>query len=85
MDMNDNKIPGKFERFNIKLAYYLNNVFKFIFALFKFCAKTAALIIITFPFILFGMCIVSPAAAIKTLEVVAQFAQIIINLFKQIQ
>ncbi|MDR1093411.1 MAG: hypothetical protein LBL66_04610 [Clostridiales bacterium] len=82
MDSDASGTPGKFKRFNAGLAYYLDNAFKFFFTLFKFFIKVAGVIALTFPFVLFGMCLVSPDSAIKTLEALTALIRLIIDLFK---
>lgn len=82
--MNENETPGKFKRFNAGLAYYLDNAFKFFFTLFKFFIKVTGILVITFPFVLFGMCLVSPDSAIRTLEALTHLIRLIINLFNGI-
>lgn len=74
--------PGKLDKFNRGLAYYLNNIFKFIWTVAWFFIKLSGVLLFVFPFVLFGMCLVSPDSAIKTLEALTHLLQLIINLFR---
>ncbi len=77
-----NEKPGKFARFNSLFGYFLHNIFRFIFAIFKFLIKISAIVLITFPFALFAMCFIAPGSAFKTLEALASLLQMIIDLFR---
>jgi hypothetical protein len=79
--MQDNETK-RFKRFNDAFAYYLGNVFRFVWTLFRFFIKLAGVSAITFPLILFGMCLVSPDSAVQTIEAFARFLNVIVELFR---
>jgi hypothetical protein len=73
--------PERFKKFNGGLAYYLDNIFKFVFVIFKFFIKLSGLMLFTFPILVFGMCLVAPDAAVKSLETIVQLIQTTLNIF----
>lgn len=72
----------RFKRFNDGLAYGLDNIFRFVWTITKFCVKVSGVSLFLFPFVIMAMCIISPESATATLEALMRFIQNVINIFK---
>lgn len=71
-----------FEKFNNSMSYWLGNIFKFFWTIFKFLIKVCGVLLITFPLIIIGMAFISPETAVKTIEAIAAILRAFIDIFK---
>jgi hypothetical protein len=74
---------GFFVKFNNGLNYYLKNIIRLIWTLTKFFIFIMGVGLIVFPFILFGMVIVSPSYSVEVVKALGEILETLIIVFQQ--
>jgi hypothetical protein len=74
--------PRIFDKFNAKLSYYLRNIVKLTWSIAKFFILMSGIFSLASPFILFGMILIDPDGAVKTVKALAEILETLISSIK---